>query len=114
MNLPPAEGHSWRRQHSYPADTTHPPLAITARKLTELAIKPTAYRLPGDSAPSFLFFSPASGYTTIYAQHLSGRRRRAVVQGERSEQFESFHFFESRIDASARCLATLRRKYAEP
>jgi len=107
------EWQYWMRQHYYPAVTTQPPLAITARKLTELAIKPTAYRLPGDSAPSFLFFSPASGYTTIYAQNLSGRRRRAVVQGERSEQFESFHFFESRIDVSARGVATFSSKYAE-
>jgi len=30
------------RQHYYPAVATQPPLAITARKLTELAIKPTA------------------------------------------------------------------------
>ena len=109
------EWQYWMRQHYYPAVASQPPLAITARKLTELAIKPTAYQLPGDSAPSFLFFSPASGYTTIYAQSLTGRGRRAVVQGERSEQFESFHFFESRIDVSPppAGVATFSSKYAE-
>src|SRR5713101_5730853 len=107
------EWQYWMRQHYYPAVASQPPLAITARKLTELAIKPTAYQLPGDSAPSFLFFSPASGYTTIYAQSLNGRGRRAVVQGERSEQFESFHFFESRIDVNAHGVATFSSKYAE-
>lgn len=103
----------WMRQHYYPAVTTQPPLAITARKLTELGIKPTAYQLPGDSAPSFLFFSPASGYTTIYTQTLSGSGRRQVVQGERNEQFESFHFFESRIDVNPHGVATFSSKYAE-
>jgi Tol biopolymer transport system component len=107
------EWQYWMRQHYYPVVANEPPLSITARKLTELAIKPTAYQLPGDSVPSFLFFSPASGYTTIYAENLEGRGRRAVVQGERSEQFESFHFFESRIDVSAHGVATFSSKYAE-
>src|SRR3989441_1839177 len=107
------EWQYWMRRHYYPAVASQPPLAITARKLTELAIKPTAYQLPGDSAPSFLFFSPASGYTTIYAQTLAGRSRRPVVQGERSEQFESFHFFESRIDVNPHGVATFSSRYAE-
>jgi hypothetical protein len=118
------EWQYWMRQHYYPAVASQPPLAITARKLTELAIKPTAYQLPGDSEPSFLFFSPSSGYTTIYAQNLATRSgrgggggggRRAVVQGERSEQFESFHFFESRIDVSPppHGVAAFSSKYAE-
>ncbi len=67
------EWQYWMRQHYYPAVATQPPLAITARKLTELAIKPTAYQLPGDTVPSFLFFSPSSGYATIYAQSLAHR-----------------------------------------
>src|SRR6266699_2552773 len=107
------EWQYWMRQHYYPAVASQPPLAITARKLTDVAIKPTAYQLPGDSAPSFLFFSPASGYTTIYAQDLAGHGRRPVVQGERSEQFESFHFFESRIDVNAAGVAAFSSKYAE-
>src|SRR6266446_4769433 len=97
------EWQYWMRQHYYPAVASQPPLAI----------KPTAYQLPGDSTPSFLFFSPASGYTTIYAQPMTGRARRPVVQGERSEQFESFHFFESRIDVNARGIAAFSSKYAE-
>ena len=107
------EWQYWMRQRYYPAVASQPPLAITARKLTELAIKPTAYQLPGDTIPSFLFFSPASGYTTIYAQNLAGRHKRSVVQGERSEQFESFHFFESRIDVNANGVAAFSSKYAE-
>jgi peptidase MA superfamily protein/WD40 repeat protein len=107
------EWQYWMRQHYYPAVANQPPLAITARKLTDLAIKPTAYQLAGDSVPSFLFFSPSSGYTTIYSQTLAGRGRHAVVQGERSEQFESFHFFESRIDVNRTGVATFSSKYAE-
>ena len=103
----------WMRQQYYPAVTTQPPLAITARKLTTLAIKPAAYQLASDSTPSFLFFSPASGYTTIYSQTLDDARKRPVIQGERSEQFESFHFFESRLDVNPQGIAAFSSKYAE-
>ena len=107
------EWQYWMRQQYYPAVSTSPPLAITARKLTELAIKPTAYQLPGDTIPSFLYFSPSSGYTTIYAENLAGRNKRAVVQGESNEQFESFHFFESRMDVHPDGVAAFSSKYAE-
>ena len=107
------EWQYWLRQRYFPAVTAQRPLAITARRLTELAIKPAAYRLPGDSTSSYLFFSPSNGYTTIYAQDFDGGRKRAVVKGERSEQFESFHFFESRLDVNAQGIVAFSSKYAE-
>ncbi|HXM38246.1 MAG TPA: hypothetical protein VN908_06250 [Gemmatimonadales bacterium] len=107
------EWQYWMRQRYYPAVTSQPPLTITARRLTEVAIKPAAYQLPGDSVASFLFFSPASGYATIYTQSLDDARKRSVVQGERSEQFESFHFFESRLDVNPQGIAAFSSKYAE-
>ncbi|MGH7530050.1 MAG: hypothetical protein ACREMN_06675 [Gemmatimonadales bacterium] len=107
------EWQHWMRQRYYPAVSTQQPLAITARRLARVAIKPAVYRLPGDSAAGFLFFSPSSGYATIYAQQLSGGERRAVVEGERTEQFESFHFFESRIDVNPEGVAAFSSKYAE-
>jgi hypothetical protein len=107
------EWQYWMRQRYYPAVTAQRPLAITAQRLSQLAIKPAAYRLPGDSATAFLFFSPSSGYTTIYSQDLETGRKRAMVQGERTEQFESFHFFESRLDVNAQGVAAFSSKYAE-
>ncbi len=107
------EWQYWLRQRYFPGVTAQRPLAITSRRLTELAIKPAAYRLPGDSAPSYLFFSPSNGYTTIYAQNFTGGKKRAVVKGERSEQFESFHFFESRLDVNAQGVVAFSSKYAE-
>lgn len=107
------EWHHWMRQRYYPAVEHQQPLAITARRLAQMAIKPAVFRRAGDSGAAFLFFSPASGYTTIYAQDLAGGRRDAVVQGERTEQFESFHFFESRIDVNGDGVAAFSSKYAE-
>ncbi|HEY3280194.1 MAG TPA: hypothetical protein VGJ83_06745 [Gemmatimonadales bacterium] len=107
------EWQYWLRRRYYPSVTVQRPLAITARRLTELAIKPTAYRLPGDTTARFLYFSPATGYATIYAQDVDGGGKRAVVKGERTEQFESFHFFESRLDVNAQGVVAFSSKYAE-
>ena len=107
------EWQYWMRQRYYPAVAAQRPLAIAARRLTDLAIKPAAYRPPGDTAPAFLFFSPVNGYTTIYTARFEGGRKRAVVKGERTEQFESFHFFESRLDVDAHGVVAFSSKYAE-
>ncbi|MBI1967439.1 MAG: PD40 domain-containing protein [Gemmatimonadetes bacterium] len=107
------EWQYWLRQHYYPAVASGRPLAITSRVLSELAIKPAAFRLPDDSASQVLYFSPSRGYTDIYAQPLSGGKPRAVVKGERSEQFESFHFFESRLDVSTDGIVAFSSKYFE-
>ena len=103
----------WMRQRYYPVVATGEPLAIRARLLTKLAIKPVVYRFPGDSTDAVLYFSPSSGYTDIYSQRLTGGRRRVVVKGERTDQFESFHFFESRMDVSPGGVVVLSSKYLD-
>lgn len=52
----------------------------------------------------YFFISARSGYTNIYsATYRSPEREvKAVVEGQRGAQFESFHPFESRIDVSRR------------
>jgi hypothetical protein len=105
------EWQYWMRQRYYPAVAAGEPLAIRARLLTKLAVKPVVYRLPGDSAPAILYFSPFTGYTNIYTQRLTEGRPRAVVKGERTAQFESFHFFESRLDVSPARVVVFSSKY---
>jgi len=95
------EWRFWLRRRYYPEVDSTQPLALTARRLTRLAIKPTAYRLPGDTAVQVLYFSPADGYTNIYSSPLDRDDPKPVVRGERSPEFESFHFFESRVDVNA-------------
>src|SRR5207249_3269984 len=96
-----------------PAAVAAEPLSITARVLTKLAIKPAVYGAPerADSARGVLYFSPSTGYTNIYAQSFAGGRPRAVVKGERSAEFESFHFFESRIGVSSDGIVAFSSKY---
>ena len=105
------EWQYWMRQRYYPAVAAGEPLAIKARLLTKLAVKPVVYRLPGDSTQAILYFSPFTGYTNIYSQPIAEGRPRAVVKGERTAQFESFHFFESRLDVSPGRVVVFSSKY---
>src|SRR6266699_1503937 len=107
------EWQYWMRQRYYPAVVAAEPLSITARLLTRLAIKPAVFGQPAgpDSARGVLYFSPSTGYTNIYAQSFAGDAPRAVVKGERSAEFESFHFFESRIGVSSDGIVAFSSKY---
>jgi len=106
------EWQFWMRRRYYPSVAAGEPLALTARVLTKLAIKPAVYAA-GDSAGGILYFSPSTGYTNIYAQSFAGGRARAVVKGERTAEFESFHFFESRLDVSPAGVVVFSSRYLD-
>ena len=105
------EWRHWMRRRYYPAVSDARPAGLAGRVLAEIAIKPTAYRLPGDSGTGVLYFSPSRGYTSIYARPLDGGRARVLVKGEQSEQFESFHVFDSRIDVSPAGIAAFSSRF---
>jgi hypothetical protein len=106
-----AEWQHWMRRRYYPAVAHGQPLALSARLLGRLAIKPAAYRLPDDSITRVLYFSPSGGYASIYTRPLDGGRARTVVKGERSEEFESFHYFDSRLDVSSTGVVAFSSRY---
>jgi hypothetical protein len=106
-----AEWQYWMRQRYYPVVASGRPLALTARTLTRLAIKPVTYHLPDDTTTRLLYFSPSGGYASIYTRPLDGGRARTLVKGERSEQFESFHYFESRIGVSPKGVVAFSSRY---
>jgi hypothetical protein len=104
--------HHFRRRY-FPVVADREPMGITARQLADLAIKPVAYTLAGDSSPHLLYLSPRRGYMAIYDMALdrpgSGRE---VVKGQRSAEFESFHPFASRLDVR-NGVAVFTSKYLE-
>jgi WD40 repeat protein len=89
------------RRDFYPSADSLAPLAVLGREITRLAIKP-AY-LPDTAAGGsgeVIYLSPATGYVTIYRKRVDGGRSRTVVAAGRSADLESFHPFDSRMDAS--------------
>jgi hypothetical protein len=89
------------RREIYPLVDSLAPLAVLGREITKLAIKP-AY-LPdttGEREGEVIYLSPSTGYVTIYRKRVDGGRSRSVVAAGRSADLESFHPFDSRMDAS--------------
>ncbi len=105
------EWQYWMRRRYYADVAVSKPLALTASLITRLAIKPTAYRLPGDTTTRVVYFSPADGYAGIYSRSLDGRETHVVVQGERTPQIESFHYFESRIGVNPAGIAVFGSRF---
>jgi hypothetical protein len=105
------EWQFWMRRRYFGAVGTTEPLTLTARLLTRLAIKPAAYRLPGDTTVRALYFSPEDGYASIYSRPVGGGPARLVIHGERTPEFESFHYFESRIDVNDSGIAVFGSRF---
>jgi hypothetical protein len=89
------------RRKYYPSVDSLAPLTVLGSEVAKLAVKP-AFRpdTGGEGDGEVIFTSPATGYMTVYRKGLSERRARTVVVGGRSAELESFHPFDSRIDAS--------------
>lgn len=111
----------WRfelERRYFPLYADRSPISVDARPLLDDALptfKPAVYG-GRDGAPTEVFFmSPRTGYTTIYRMPLDGGDDgvRPVVQGDRSEQFESLHFFSSRLDVSPEGKLVFVSKYLE-
>ena len=101
------------RRRYYPTVTAQRPLELDARRVASLAIKPVVWTDPIDSLPHVLYISPRDGYTDIYEVPLRGGRERAVVKGERTAEFESFHPFESRLDVSPAGVVVFASKFGD-
>jgi hypothetical protein len=105
------EWQFWMRRRYFGDVGTTRPLALSAHQLTTLAIKPVAYRLPDDTVVRVLYFSPADGYASIYSRPLEGGSADLVIHGERTPEFESFHYFESRIDVNPAGVAVFGSRF---
>ena len=100
----------------YPDYEDRKPVAVDARKVLEstLNFKPALYGTPDGSVQLF-YMSPRTGYTSIYSVYLRGGDpdERPVLQGAKSEEFESLHFFWSALDVSSTGKLVFVSKYLE-
>jgi hypothetical protein len=101
------------RRRYFPAVASRDPLGVAARRLATVAIKPVAYRAPGDSVTRLLYLSPRTGFMAIHTMALDAPGSgRPALTGEQSPEFESFHPFSSRID-TREGIAIFSSKYLE-
>ncbi len=93
-----AEWHYDLRQRYYPEVVGRRPIAVAARLVSELALKPLPIRRD-DGGVDVLYLSARSGYTDVYRQPLDGSAQpTVVVHGERTPELESLHAAYSRLD----------------
>ena len=101
----------------FPMYSDRRPLRVGTRPLLQKSLanfKPSVYQPPEGPVEVF-FMSPRTGYTAIYRMPIGGGDWDAerVVQGDKSEEFESLHFFDSRLDVSASGKLVFVSKYLE-
>ena len=108
-----AEWQLAMRRRYYGSVQRQEPLQVSATRVAALAVKPAVWTPPGDTVPEVLYLSPRTGYTDVYAAPITGGKARTVVAGERTEQFESFHAFDSRLDVSTRGVLVFTTKYQD-
>lgn len=100
----------------FPLYEDRSPAAVDTRPLLRNklpAFKPLVREGP-EGEPELFFMSPRTGYTAIYRAPLLAAEgeARPVVHGDRSAEFESLHFFSSRLDVSGGKLVFIS-KYLE-
>lgn len=88
------------RRRYYPSVDSLAPLTVLGRKVAEMAVKPTFLPDTNGGAGQVAYVSPANGYVTIYRRGLDSGEVRTVVTAGRRAEMESFHPFDSKMDAS--------------
>jgi len=104
-----------RRQY-YPSVDSLAPLSVLGTEVAKLGVKATPLPDSGsdDSPGQIAYLSPASGYVSIYRKAIErGGKAHAIVTGGRSPELESFHPFESRMDASRKGLLLFTARYGD-
>ncbi|MBX7150827.1 BamA/TamA family outer membrane protein [bacterium] len=90
----------WVKKKYFPAlEDNDVPSAISSVITKEgFNSKPAYYA--HDGKEEIFYVANRDGYTNIYRQELGSSHSEVVIAGERSNDYETFHFFKSRIDVN--------------
>ena len=101
------------RRRYYPSVDSLAPLTVLGTEVVKLGVKPVFLPDTNGGSGEVAYLSPASGYVTIYRRGLDSGRVHTVVTGGRSAEMESFHPFDSRMDASRPGLLLFIARYGD-
>ncbi len=92
------------KKRIYPLLATHDAPSKVTRNVTSEGFNSKPVVFERDSTREVIFVSNRTGYTGIYRTNLDDPSPEApvddIIQGERTDEFEAFHPFRSRIDIS--------------
>jgi WD40 repeat protein len=101
------------RRRYYPSVDSLAPLTVLGREVARLAVKPAFLPDSNGGGGEVAYLSPASGYVSIYRRGIDSGHTRTIVTGGRSAELESFHPFDSRMDASRPGLLLFTARYGD-
>ena len=101
------------RRRYYPSVDSLAPLSVLGREVARLAVKPTFLPDTNGGGGQVAYLSPATGYVSIYRRGLDSGGTRTIVTGGRSATMESFHPFDSKMDASRAGLLLFTARYGD-
>jgi hypothetical protein len=104
------------RRQFYPSVDTLAPLPLLGTEVVRLGVKAAVMPDTGgvDAPGRIAYVSPANGYVSIYQKSLAPKSKgHSVVTGGRSAEIESFHAFDSRMDASRPGLLLFTARYGD-
>jgi hypothetical protein len=90
------------RRRFYPSVDSLAPLTVLGTELARPGVKAAVLSdtTGHEGRGEVVYLTPAGGYVSISRKPLEGGKARSIVTGGRSAGLESFHAFESRMDAS--------------
>lgn len=90
------------KKRYYPLLTHYDQPSSVTRQIVkeEFNVKPVFYK--NDTTREVLFIGNHTGYTSVYRKNLDDPQSpmRLIIEGERTDEFESFHFFSAGMDIS--------------
>ena len=101
------------RRKYYPSVDSLAPLSVLAREVVKLAVKPAFLPDTNGGAGEVVYVSPATGYVTIYRKQLEQGPAHKIVVGGQNAEMESFHAFDSQMDASRAGLLLFTARYGD-
>lgn len=97
-------GYAMKKKYYPLLSVSDPPSSVTTELVSKgFNSKPVFYKsIQGDTSREAYFIGNHSGYTSIYRLNLNDResKPKLVIEGERSNDFEAFHPFQSKLSIS--------------
>lgn len=108
-----ADWHYWLKKKYFPTLAANDAPAAVSEEITKEGFNSKPAFRKHEQIEEIYFVANRDGYTNIYRQILGQKKADVVIKGERSQDFETFHFFKSKIDITAGGLLAFVSKSGE-
>lgn len=90
----------WLRKKYYPSVADNDVPSAISKEVTPQGFNSKPAYLNKDGKEYLFYLANRDGYTNIFRQELKSKKSEILIKGERTAEFEAFHFFKSKIDVN--------------